>query len=933
MQSFENNLTFPTKRPGVKLNIDTGYESKGKGKDVSPPQTPAAQISRPGRSNIGVQNRALKVRNSPRETFLSDITPTDPASNKENLSGMRPELRDSHDLSLSPRQITRDSLVDHMLLSLDQFSIDHEAERQPTVDEERLYPSLPDEEPYQTLQNFAAPRIGRTGHNPSYSSDYENRDDSNSSQYSGHLSKGRRSNSSSNFQSTINRRNSVRKDSVPSSTFNTRSPVQVPPRGIHSRSGKGSKGSSANSFDLGYAQVTSSQRLAYGLAGRSSSFDYDDRESAHSNAMMRPGNASATTFTSYDYDAAPTPTVPVGPRRPRPASPILYSQQELPPAAPVQHPLERKRSTRSSKSAYKSKASGGLAGGRVDYGLHDQTRELPPMPAFLKEQPAPAPLVGYGKSKDSQPMSQPTSQPPKEKPGFFRRVFGSSRNNAVASLDPPRSHGSTTSAETTERPGSTPYHIASQIKSQHVPPPPREPPPIPKEHTHVLTKKPSSFFRRRKKSISEPQRPVPPPIVPSSHLQREQQNSKDLPLPSPGSSLRKAMNPYLKSPGKSPLDQQQKTADSPGSVEAEEYRNFRGFSPDYERYPIATIRTVKPGLGVAKESEQSSRSTPIKAHVSRNREYLGDDRDPTFLQDSSDNDRDAHSANSMTMNVPSRDSPTTWLGSVPPPSPSVARDMALVAEYERVYSKRSPRPARAEVARSSSAKDAPRSPVGSKSSQIKKSTSVKDAEWVMLTPTKLPDEIEKDTENRIWLEPSSSEEDLKSLRLLLPNQGAENPGRTSGSTETEYKSATSLPTLQVDGEDEDDKITGSEAHKELDHFVDASIILDDDRERAQKIYDGNEDFIQKGKAAAWIGEEGPIRSRTLNAYMELYDFSNINILTALRNMCNRLVLKAESQQVDRILDVFAQRWCQSNPNHGFKVTGKPHILLYPDICL
>jgi Sec7-like guanine-nucleotide exchange factor len=98
--------------------------------------------------------------------------------------------------------------------------------------------------------------------------------------------------------------------------------------------------------------------------------------------------------------------------------------------------------------------------------------------------------------------------------------------------------------------------------------------------------------------------------------------------------------------------------------------------------------------------------------------------------------------------------------------------------------------------------------------------------------------------------------------------------------------------------------------------------LSDARERAQKIYDGNEDFVPKEKAAAWMGDESPIRSRTLIAYMKLYEFANLNILAALRSVCNRLVLKAESQQVDRILDAFAGRWCQCNPNHGFKVTGK-----------
>ncbi len=74
-----------------------------------------------------------------------------------------------------------------------------------------------------------------------------------------------------------------------------------------------------------------------------------------------------------------------------------------------------------------------------------------------------------------------------------------------------------------------------------------------------------------------------------------------------------------------------------------------------------------------------------------------------------------------------------------------------------------------------------------------------------------------------------------------------------------------------------------------------------------------------------MGEEGPARARTLIAYMELYDFTNLNILAALRSMCGRLVLKAESQQVDRILVTFARRWCQCNSNHGFKATGEIHF--------
>lgn len=97
---------------------------------------------------------------------------------------------------------------------------------------------------------------------------------------------------------------------------------------------------------------------------------------------------------------------------------------------------------------------------------------------------------------------------------------------------------------------------------------------------------------------------------------------------------------------------------------------------------------------------------------------------------------------------------------------------------------------------------------------------------------------------------------------------------------------------------------------------------EDDHQKAQQIYDGVEDFIPKEKAASWMGEEGPIRQRTLKAYIDLYDFTDLSILSALRKVCGRLILRGETQQVDRILVAFSKRWCDCNPNHGFKATGK-----------
>lgn len=60
--------------------------------------------------------------------------------------------------------------------------------------------------------------------------------------------------------------------------------------------------------------------------------------------------------------------------------------------------------------------------------------------------------------------------------------------------------------------------------------------------------------------------------------------------------------------------------------------------------------------------------------------------------------------------------------------------------------------------------------------------------------------------------------------------------------------------------------------------------------------------------------------------MEMFDYSGINILSALRIFCGRLVFKGETQQVDRIITSISKRWCECNRTHGFKSVGAFYTL-------
>lgn len=109
--------------------------------------------------------------------------------------------------------------------------------------------------------------------------------------------------------------------------------------------------------------------------------------------------------------------------------------------------------------------------------------------------------------------------------------------------------------------------------------------------------------------------------------------------------------------------------------------------------------------------------------------------------------------------------------------------------------------------------------------------------------------------------------------------------------------------------------------------------ISDDWDRAQLIYDGKEGSIPKDRLAAWLGDNDPVSARTLTTYMKLFNLSALNILTALRVLCSKLILRGETQQVDRILSAFSERWFQCNAQNGFIHQDIVHTLCYSILLL
>jgi len=363
-------------------------------------------------------------------------TRSSPTPLGQDVSEEDEDRRDSHDLSISPRAFGRESLVDNLLLSFDKFG------------------------------------NGDLGFDSAFFSPTNELDDDDdaattSSHHTGYSTRGRRSNSSSNYHPHLGR--------LPT----------------HNSGGSRAFGS------VDYGTVPAGFGLNYG------------RET-----FSRNGTSASILngFVNSEYDPAPTPTVHSGPRD---RSVTLESANKI----------ERRGSIKSTRSTRKLQ----------DHHLEEKMT-LPPMPAFHTP-PVPAAPVKQSKA-----------------PGFFRRVFGGGMSSSSSNSSKSKAHQNQQVEGTEQKIVQPPQQ---QDGSGEIIPP------------ATINKKPS-FFRRRKKSISEAslQPPLPLPVQAT-----RDEHQYDQTEPSPISSLRAVMNPYLRTPA------------IPASLDLE-------FEPEPSSPYNATIRTV-----------------------------------------------------------------------------------------------------------------------------------------------------------------------------------------------------------------------------------------------------------------------------------------------------------------------------------------------------
>lgn len=915
------------------------------------------------------RNTVVAAPPTRRETFLDDMNAFDHTGTDDSSDD-----RDMHDLSLSPKHITRASVVDNMLLSFDQFSTpgpsllddphllpratdagdeydDDDDEYQDEDDEDDDEDGEDDvyRRPNRYLSNsrYSSTKLGRPrGHtfSSSLSSDVDIPTEDNQGRYSAISSRGRRSNSSSNqFQPGLRRIESVTDCRGPDADPPTeRGRVSDYQRAMHPSEKSQNNNRGRRVPNASRSAVTSGVDFPHPVAsGRHGPYSngYNARRSTSLDGVSRQrqqfsipvpdyedayGTATSGTesphygHTIFDIDAAPTPTVPAGPRRERSPTRRWHesSGSQYPASSPNTPALSRKNSTKSSKSAYKKGRADTLGTSTIrgrngvddDFiQFRDSLREAPPpMPGTINPS-APSPTVSY--RKPSIPQIESTPTPTKERPGFFRRVFGGSSKNSSPNQperhpaqqqhpqDQVRAGVSTAKSEATT--GSTTADNNT----------------VSRENTPIVTKKPSSFFRRRKKSFVD-HNPPPPLVLPQKANLKPLDQFKN-PEPSPVSSLRKIMTPYLANPNS--------TTSVPADAAGLKPRPETGREAPTRGWPHTEDHDTKPMRRPAAPFMSEGAQHKNSSKYSLSLEPPTREHDSSFLADSSGNE--GPSSRSSLKQGANGQGGSSDKNKRPKTSP-VATNRAEKAPVEE------PRDFFANAKMAADIDETSSRIAQSEGIQFKHpappnpSLTVPEpsrADWESKENLSLRNKAAR--EGRGWLDGASSEENIdESSKISLPIEGAGNSSpRESTSDVSHYQTAENTPNIPSNATPDWNKqaLAGSGENAENSHSLEPGP-SPAEMEQAQKIYDNQDGPESDDSAAAWLGS--PDREMVRKAYMELFNWSNMNILVAMRSLCSRIALKGETQQVDRILDSFSSQWCRCNPKHGFKATGKLNIL-------
>lgn len=102
---------------------------------------------------------------------------------------------------------------------------------------------------------------------------------------------------------------------------------------------------------------------------------------------------------------------------------------------------------------------------------------------------------------------------------------------------------------------------------------------------------------------------------------------------------------------------------------------------------------------------------------------------------------------------------------------------------------------------------------------------------------------------------------------------------------------------------------------------------------AERCWQEDETFLKKEKIAEWLGGHASLNQASLKFYLRNFDFKGLKLEMAFRRLCEKLYLRAETQQIDRILAEFSARYLEDNPDSIFQTKDIVHAVTYAMLLL
>ncbi|XP_028934303.1 cytohesin-4 isoform X3 [Ornithorhynchus anatinus] len=118
--------------------------------------------------------------------------------------------------------------------------------------------------------------------------------------------------------------------------------------------------------------------------------------------------------------------------------------------------------------------------------------------------------------------------------------------------------------------------------------------------------------------------------------------------------------------------------------------------------------------------------------------------------------------------------------------------------------------------------------------------------------------------------------------------------------------------------------------KGIQYLIDHKLLSSKMEDIAEFLYKG--EGLNKTAIGDYLGERDPLNLQVLQAFVELHQFSNLNLVQALRQFLWSFRLPGEAQKIDRMMEAFATRYCVCNPG-VFQSTDTCYVLSFSVIML